>query len=115
MGDIITCKCVLVLPPAHEPQRAGRLYLVAADGKGLRIISAAPAGGDATYPGDSPIWRYEIRDGRMHLTPSLLCTDSGFHTDYNWSCDFETCPPEVSGYDRFKALNPGVFVHACDK
>ena len=107
MGDVITCTAVLVRSNSPEPaDRCDLLYLDCFDGKGLRVIPCSPAGADGDKVTDRPLWRYEERDGRLHLTPSLHATDSGFHTDYHWSCAFEQCPQEVGGYQHFKSINP---------
>lgn len=101
MGDLVTCRCVL---NTHNNGKEA-LYLAVRPDFGLRIIPVRPKGTPKTEWRSE--WEYEEKDGRLHLTPSLLCTDTQFHTDYNWSCDFERLTAN-SGYEKFIELNPEI-------
>lgn len=107
MGDLVTCKCVLVKRDSGDT-----LYLVVPPCFNLRMIPCVTKGsknGDCdSLPASRPAWEYEEKDGKLHLAPSLLATDTGFHTDYNWSCDYEVCPEGSEGYEYFNSLNPGL-------
>lgn len=98
MGDLVACKAVLVRNV--DRSRGDHLYLAVPPDNHLRIIPCAPKG----LKTDERQWEYEEIDGRLHLTPSLLATDTGFHTDYNWSCDFVSIDDD-SGYRKFFELN----------
>lgn len=100
MGDLVECKCVL---RKVAPEGADRLYLAVPPDLHLRIIPCRPKG--TPKRGNGAEWEYEEKDGRLHLTPSLRCLDTGFHTDYNWHCAYEVCA-EGDGYDRFYEFNP---------
>jgi hypothetical protein len=57
---------------------------------------------------DRPRWEYRENDGKLIVTPSLLATDTGFHTDYQWECAYEVKPDGVSMPEYFDAINLGV-------
>jgi hypothetical protein len=101
MGDEVTCKCVL----GRYTTGGEYLMLVCSPDFHFRIIPLRPKGDGRTQ---TPEWEYEERDGRLHLTPSLLCTDTGFHTGYNWSADFERAADGVDCMERFYELNPDI-------
>jgi hypothetical protein len=100
MADTVDCKCVLKI----GREGADLLYLVAKPDFNLRILPCRPKG--QTQREKRPEWEYEEKDGRLHVTPSLLATDTGFHTAFNWSCDYVACPDGVGGYDHFYSINP---------
>jgi hypothetical protein len=104
MGDIVTCSCVL---NTHNNGKES-LYLAVRPDFGLRIISLRKKG-EPKQEERRPEWEYEEKDGKLHLTPSLHCTDTGFHTDYNWSCDYERLTAN-SGYEKFIEMNPGIAI-----
>ena len=99
MSDIVTCKAVL--RKSSKPGVADELFLFAT---GIRIISCHPKGTPAS--GYRPEWEYEERDGRLYITPSLLCRDTNFHTAFNWDVAYELCPEGDSHYELFYELNP---------
>ena len=103
MGDTVTC--MAVLQKSVDPDRNGSLYLVTGP-EGLRILPCHPEG--RARHGNDAQWNYREDDETLHVHPSLLATDTGFHTDYNWTCQFKECPPGESAYDLFMQLNPGV-------
>ena len=106
MGDKVTCTAVLSGPPGHE-------YLCVDTGRlpypDLRNIPVRPKGEPRRFGGSEAEWEYEDRgDGVLHMTPSLLCPDTGpppFHTDYNWTVKFERLRAG-DWLDRFEELNP---------
>lgn len=104
MGDVITRKCVLDL--AADRTRSDYLAIILSpDGySDFRYIPCRPKG-EPRKAGGAPEWEYEIRDGRLHLTPSLLCTDTGFHTDFNWSVAFELRPEGIDAFAHCQAIN----------
>lgn len=97
MGDLVTCIAVL-----HKGES---LYLVCSPDFHLRILPCRIKG-EAKIK--IPEWEYEERGGRLHLTPSLLCLDTKFHTDYNWDCAFARCPEDQGAYEYFYSLNPNL-------
>lgn len=107
MGDLVTCKAVLVRP------MEGKLGSLLLDTGQLpypdpRLIPVRPLGTERI--GDEPQWQIEERGDRLHLIPSLLCPDTGppaFHTDYHWDCAFEVCPADRNSFDHFREINPG--------
>lgn len=101
MSDIITCKAVLVKEIDHH--RPDLLYIATSD-KHLRILHCRPSG--SPLRGEHPEWEYEERGGKLFVHPSLLCPMSGFHTAYNWECDYELGDYYADGYRRFFQLNP---------
>lgn len=107
MSDIVTCKCVLVTRESvgrFTDEYADRLCMrIDQKDSGFRDIPCYKKGRPKP---ETPGWEYEIRDGRVHLTPSLNCTDSGFHTDYAWSVAYEECPQGVDWMTHFFAINP---------
>lgn len=108
MGDVVSCKCVLKLNGLEgAPGTADSLAFVLPSGQGRdwHRIACYEAGKPEPSCGH-PVWKYEKRDGRLHLTPSLLVTTTQFHTDYNWSVDFEECPAGVNEFDYFFSINP---------
>lgn len=104
MGDIVHCRCVLKLNV--DRTRDDSLFLCVPPDWKARIIPCRPKG--QTRRTNGPEWEYEEKDGRLHLTPSLLCTDTKFHTDFNWNVEYEICPANTSFYDHFYAINPGI-------
>lgn len=99
MGDLVTCKTVLKRSP--DDHLSDRLYLAVPPDNELLAIPCWPKG----TPQRGPL-EYEETDGRLQVTPSVFASDTGFHTDNPWSCDYELCPPHVQAYDHFYALNP---------
>ena len=104
MGDLVSCKSVLA--KNVDPSREDYLYLCVPPDWRMRIIPCRPKGEPRRTT--SAEWEYEEKDGRLHLTPSLLCTDTQFHTEYHWQTDYEVKPDGVGGYDRFYAINPNI-------
>lgn len=105
MSDTVTCKCVL---SKNDPARgADSLFLVCPPDFRPRILPCRPVG--TPQRGERPEWQYEEREsGRLRVCPSLLATDTGFHTDYNWVCDYEICPEGIEQYQHFYAINPKI-------
>lgn len=106
MGDIITCVCVL--KKSKDRSRPDHLALgtkASEDDSGYREIPCRPRGAKVDNEGKA-IWDYEEKDGRLHLTPSLLCLMTGFHTDYHWSVAYEVCPDHLDQMYRFTEINP---------
>jgi len=92
MGDVITTKAVLA--KSVDSSRLDYLYLFTPRDIDRRCpfgIACEPKGETRERMGTRQVWQYEERDGRLHVTPSLLCTDNGFHTDFNWSVDYVVC------------------------
>ena len=102
MGDLVKCKAVL----SKMSQGADLLFLAIPPDFRPRIIPCRPKG--TPQREGRPEWEYEERDARLHLTPSLMATDTGFHTDFNWSCDYVLCPNNGGRYEHFYAVNPGI-------
>ena len=98
MGDIVTCTAILA--KSKDSTKPDRLWVSCPTPEYLRILNCRPSG--TPVRGERP--EYEERDGRLHLQPSLLCSDTGFHTEYNWSVAY--AQPESDQYDRFFELNP---------
>jgi hypothetical protein len=103
MGDVVKCRAAL--SRATDDRRADHLFLVLPDLR-PRILACRPKG--TPQREERPEWEYEERDGQLHLTPSLLATDTGFHTDYHWSCAFDLCPDGVGMYEHFYAINQDI-------
>ncbi len=109
MSDIVTCKAVLV--PRENSGRftdefPDRLCMVIEEkDSGWRNIPVYKKG---RMKPETPAWEYEERDGRLHLTPSLFCTDSGFHTASQWDVAFSVCPKDGDGFDHFFTVNPDI-------
>jgi hypothetical protein len=109
MGDLITLQCVL--KKSVDPSRPDRLAVGTKQTEhdnGYREISCKPKGSTMVSKDydEKHIWEYEEKDGRLHLTPSLLCTITGFHTDFYWDVAFVLCPPEGDVMLLFMALHP---------
>ena len=102
MSDKVTCKAVLVV--ANSANASDYIYLECAPDFKLRVIPCRPKGQEKRTEG--PEWEYTVEGDRLHVTPSLLCMDTQFHTAYNWDVAFEQCPQETSGYEHFYTLNP---------
>lgn len=103
MSDIVTCKAVL--SRSVDPTRPDYLHLVTAPND-YRAIPCKPKGRQLAAKYGRPSWQYEERGGRLHITPSLLCTNSGFHTAGNWDVAFAECPEDRRPHDFFFELNP---------
>ena len=101
MGDIVTCKGLLVKSP--DPSRPGQLWVACPKPDDIRMLPVRPLG--EAQKGERPEWQYSERGGRLHIQPSLLCTDSGFHTDFNWDIAYEVLPPGKDPYDYFHEIN----------
>lgn len=102
MSDTVTCTAVL---SRNSDTKHGSLFLACSPDWKMRIIPVVPLG--QRVPDVKPQWEYEERGGRLHLFPSLLCTDTGFHTGYNWDCAFvETS--DGGAYERFWKENPTI-------
>lgn len=104
MNNVVTCVAVLAL--AVDRSRADSIYLAVPPDWHLRVLPCRPKG--QPRKGDGPEWEYEEKDGRLHLTPSMLATDTQFHTDYHWSCAYIVKPEGVEGYDFFYSQNPTI-------
>lgn len=102
MSDIVTCKAIL----HRDTNGIGTLWLASPPDWGLYTIPVRPKGTPKADPQRAG-WEYEIKDGRLHLQPSLLCLDTKFHTAYNWECDFVEANSE-SQFDRFYLENPTI-------
>jgi len=105
MSDIVTCKAVLVR--SVDPTRCDHLHLISR-GEDHHTIPCKPKGRrlEVESPRGHGPWEYEERGERLHLTPSLLCVNSGFHTAFNWDVAFAECPADRRPYDFFFELNP---------
>lgn len=103
MGDVIPYKAVLKKSADHT--RPDTLYVATKNGDWRSIPCRSNP-----KPGLSPIdgrnWSHRIIGNRIHMAPSLLCTDTLFHTDYNWSVEFEELPPGREPVEFFGAINP---------
>jgi len=110
MGDLVTCKAVLV--KNIDPTQVDYLHLTTKGPGDYCIIPCQPQGEHRahSYPQGRGPWNYTEKDGRLYITPSLNCLDgkgqSYFHTDYNWSTAYEVCPRGTGGYDHWHAINP---------
>ena len=100
MGDVVTCKAVL--KKAVDPTRPDFLFLSPAH----QDYRDLPCHEKGKPKGGTPEWEYEIRGDRLHITPSMHCTDTGFHTDFHWSVAFELKPEGVDAMTHFFAINP---------
>lgn len=110
MSDEVTCTAVL--KRSVDPTRMDSLYLACPPDWKLRILDCRPKGLPRV---GRPEWQYEKRDGKLHLTPSLHCVDTGFHTAGAWSCAYVEV--KKLAYEKFLKLNPqarggGPFMHA---
>lgn len=103
MGDAFTCKASLM--KSVDPTRPDYLFL-SPKHRDYRNIPCKPKGRIIAAEFDKSLWTYEERDGKLFISPSLLCCDTGFHTDYNWSVEFEICPPGTDSMTHFFQINP---------
>lgn len=103
MGDLVQCKAVLSKSP--EKSANDLLYLAVPPDYRARILPCRPKGEPRRTEG-RPEWEYEERDGKLHVRPSMLATDTNFHTDYDWVCDYEVRPEGVGMSEHFEAINP---------
>lgn len=93
---------------AKPPIRPGRITFFFRRPQGdYRDIPCRPKG-LPRRAGGAPEWEYEERDGRLFLTPSLHCTDTGFHTAFDWSVEYEILPAGIGVMDHLFAINPGM-------
>lgn len=112
MGDLITATCVLKRGGFEGPRATADclsfvLLREARQNPDWHAI-ACHAKGTPEPDCGHPVWQYEVRDGRLHLTPSLLDQSTGFHTDYHWSVAFAECPDGRDPFTVFFELNPGM-------
>lgn len=103
MSDQVTCVCVLTR--SVDPTRSSHLTLMCND-LAMRTLTCRLVGQPRGTGG--PEWEYEERGGKLHIHPSLLCSDTGFHTAYNWVCDYVVRPDGVDSADHFFAVNPSI-------
>jgi hypothetical protein len=108
MGDIIRYTCVLKKGIGQAPDSLALAVNKSGSDNGYREIPCHPDGEDRRPRPGMPdvMWTYQVRDGRLHLYPSLLCQSANFHTDYNWSVDFIECPQDQDEMDLFMKTNP---------
>ncbi len=102
MGDKVTCKAAL--KKSVDPTRPDYLYLEA---NGIRVLPCRPKGESRRNNG-APEWEYVEAGDCLVITPSMLCTVSGFHTDFQWTVEAEVCPEAIGGYEHFMSLNPSL-------
>lgn len=73
-----------------------------------RNIPCAPLG-TPKPEGYSAFWHYEeLPGGKLRVTPSLHCLDTGFHTDGVWEVAYFICPDDTKAYDFFLLKNPSI-------
>jgi len=110
MGDVIRCKVVLVRGGYEAPGGkcdALAFVLPRPSGRNDWHWIACHEKGKATAI-THPEWECEVRGKRLHLTPSLLDTITGFHTAFNWDVEFVVKPEGVGAHEYFFAINPEV-------
>ncbi|GEM_PF-6155305 len=110
MSDVITVCCVLARGKFEHPAgTCDALAFVnpAQKGKPWHWI-ACHKKGTPELPTSWPQWEYEVRENRLHLTPSLLDKSDNFHTAFNWDVSFAECPEHRDPFDFFLEMNPEV-------
>lgn len=106
MGDEVKCKAVLSKSP--DTTVNDLLYVAVPPDYRARILPCRPKGQPKRSAEGRPEWEYtELPNGKLEVTPSLLCTDTQFHTDGVWTCDYEVRPEGVGMLEHFEAINPG--------
>lgn len=108
MADTVTTNCVLY--KAVDPTRSDYLMLAYGQGDKHRVtmLPCRPKGQPCRGHGQ-PEWEYdEGQDGRLHMTPSLLCLDTRFHTAYNWDVAYTVKPEDRCQHELFYELNPDI-------
>jgi hypothetical protein len=106
MGDVVQCKAVLSKSPDKSVNDL--LYVAVPPDYRARILPCRPRAEPRRAPGGRPEWNYfERPDGKLEVSPSMLCTDTQFHTDNPWICDYEVRPEGVGMSEHFEAINPG--------
>ena len=97
MSDTVTSICVL------NRSKEGEILILALTDGTVTHIAVHEAGGDPKSR--DPEWTYEEKDGKLHLSPSLLCEGHNFHTAANWIVVFERHDGD-NPWDKFYRLNP---------
>ena len=104
MSDVV--RCTAVLQKSADPSRPDHLYLVLPPDFRPRILPCRPKG--EARRGDRPEWEYVESNGKLTVEPSLLATDTGFHTSFTWQCDYSIKPCDAAMCDYFDEINPTV-------
>jgi hypothetical protein len=105
MGDLVKCRAVL--SKSRDKIANDLLYLAVPPDYRARILPCRPKGEPQRQEG-RPEWEYvEKPRGKLEVNPSLLATDTGFHTDNPWTCDYELRLEGVGMSEHFEAINPG--------
>lgn len=105
MSAVVKCKAVL--SKSIDGRSADRLFVAVPPDYRPRILPCRPKG--TLQREQRPEWEYEERpSGKLRVSPSLLATDTGFHTGNPWDCDYEVCPHDASQFDVFYAINPEI-------
>lgn len=103
VSDEVTCTAVL----QRNAGIGDTLYLAVPPDWRLRVLPCREKGRPKM---STPEWEWErLPDGRLQVTPSLLATDTGFHTAGVWQCKYVEVA--LNGYTRFQAENPTINIH----
>lgn len=105
MGDVITYTAVL--RKNIDPTQPDYLFF-STNGEDYRNIMCKPKDRfieDENKNGRNDPWEYEEKEDVLHLSPSLLCLDTHFHTDYNWQIKYVICPAEEDQFTYYLTIN----------
>lgn len=106
MGDEVKCKAVLSKSP--DTTVNDLLYVAVPPDYRARILPCRPKGEPKRSAAGRPEWEYvQLPGGKLEVNPSMLATDTQFHTDNPWTCDYELRPEGVGMSEHFEAINPG--------
>lgn len=104
MSDQVTC--IAVLKKSPDRTRPDSLTLCAGEGKWYKTMRTLPCAPKGAHIAEGKPWEYVENEGMLTLTPSMLCLESGFHTDFQWNVKYAPCPEGVDASDYYFAVNP---------
>lgn len=109
-GDQVTCVAVLKL--AKEPGANDSLFIAVEPDWKLRILPCRLKGEKRRRSDGGPEWEYKVirpdfnLPGELEVDPSVLCSDTEFHTGNPWRCKYVTA--KGAAYKRFYKENPTI-------